>query len=188
MVLRERGDVYGPTLGAIAARSRIPGRVSSGRSSSVLRSPLARLAVYAPVPAWSVMPYPHPPRQRSCHGGCYPAPYSTSRVMNQAGRRAPRSSPHPPVHNSAAKADEGLLVMASSCGEHVGFGRTRTAPLRIAGSCPRDGFGANFERERCAEVQQRILQMKTCERTHYTVFAGPRPACSPVSHTLKVRR
>jgi len=40
------------------------------------------------VPAWSVMPYPHPPRQRSCHGGCYPAPLlSTPSASSRETRR-----------------------------------------------------------------------------------------------------
>jgi hypothetical protein len=48
--LRERGDVYGPTLAAIAARSRvIHGRVVVV-FVVVLRSPLARLAVHVPRP------------------------------------------------------------------------------------------------------------------------------------------
>jgi len=39
----------------------------------------------SPVPAWSVMPYPHPPRQRSCHGGCYPGPAPLHAVRVQQG-------------------------------------------------------------------------------------------------------
>jgi len=46
-----------PTLAAIAARG------------------------ISPVSPWSVMPYPHPPRQQSCHGGCYPAPLHAVRVL-----------------------------------------------------------------------------------------------------------
>jgi len=47
------------------------------------------LKTRSPVPAWSVMPYPHPPRQRSCHGGCYPgpAPLHAVRVRQGSCRR-----------------------------------------------------------------------------------------------------
>ena len=33
------------------------------------------------------MPYPHPPRQQSCHGGCYPAPLHAVRVRQGSCRR-----------------------------------------------------------------------------------------------------
>ena len=116
MVLGERGDVYGPTLTAVAARSRIPGRVSSGRSSSVLRSPLpspsgcrrttprrGRGSRYVS-PVWrrrcgptlaagaARLRYP-----RSRRGWrCPPRPRSAPRRPRPAGRRAVTSFRHAP--------------------------------------------------------------------------------------------
>ena len=50
----------------------------------------------SPVPAWSVMPYPHPPRQQSCHGGCYPAPLHAVRVRQGSRQRSRWSRCHAP--------------------------------------------------------------------------------------------
>ena len=81
--------MYGPTLAAIAARSRYPLAARRGCSPApVLRSPLSRLARVIPGPGVVGDALPHPPRQRSCHGGCYPAPLrSTPSASSRETRR-----------------------------------------------------------------------------------------------------
>jgi hypothetical protein len=89
---RLRPAVAGLRRDAGAARGTCPRSASSVPSYPAGTAPakLSRslLKTRSPVPAWSVMPYPHPPRQRSCHGGCYPAPLrSTPSASSRETRR-----------------------------------------------------------------------------------------------------
>ena len=75
-------------------------------------------------------------------------PYRYPRVINQAGRRAPRSSPHTPVNNSAA-----LVETAPRFTHHAvlpgcqDMGRVEIGPCRAAEGLVSDGRGRIFEME-----------------------------------------
>ena len=87
---RYRGSLAYPwprVVGAVLVGPTLAASVSV-RLSPDYAATRARLAVRVAGLVSSVLSYPHPPRQRSCHGGCYAAPLrSTPSASSRETRR-----------------------------------------------------------------------------------------------------
>jgi len=109
-----------------------------------------------------------------CASGRRRPPYSYSRGMNQAGRRAYEAPRTRLIHTSASCA---ISIVSKGSLRLDEEGNTRRSGYEYD-PLPRDGWRKTFEPGRCAGDRNEYSRCGPLRDLHYKAFADPRLACS----------